>query len=181
MALPILQILFGSTVRLVAPLDPAACSARLQTITGAGASEGKKVYGRVDGQEVRWRRRHKYRNDLGTCLTADLAADPAGTVLTCRFGPGTGNWLFFVLVFGILALGLYGEFFLGWHVTIRTNDEVVTDPVQRQLTMLTFPFLMAGFFAFGRYLARNDQPFMLKLLKKTLGAQEAPMATMVKR
>lgn len=159
------KFLFGSTVRLVTPLDQPACVARLKEI-----SREPSLKASVEEREFYWQKDNG--NMFRTRLAAVLVAEPTGTRIVCRFGLGLASF-FFSAIFMIFAFGApLVELFTDDFIKITVNDAPVTDQTHRLLMTLTFlPVgLLAG--GFSRWLARNEQDFMLGLLKDGLDARE---------
>ena len=175
MTSPVRKFLFGTTLRLVTPLDQASCVARLKKITGSswfGFFSSKPLRGSVSDREFHWRKPTFFSNGFQTHLTGMLTQEPSGTGITCRFGLSLSTrislGIFFLWCIGAPFVELLAPGF----ISIKLDDVELSDETPRLLMAMLFLPLLGLFFLFGRFLARNDQDFMLNLLKEKLQAQE---------
>ncbi|WP_374369759.1 hypothetical protein [Dongia sp.] len=174
------KFLFGSTVRLVTPLDTATCIARLKAITGEGFLASlaifsrKPMIGSVNEREFYWRKRIFYQNSFQTHLAAVFVPEDTGTRIICRFRLGLATKiLMLVLILAILGGPLAA---LLTDMEFRVNGTPLVDPSERLLSALILPAIIVVMFGLGRLMARNDQGFMLQLLNDTLETREVSSA-----
>jgi hypothetical protein len=104
-----------------------------------------------------------------------LVAEGRGTRLRCRFAMHSAVLAFMVLWFGgVLVFG-------GSMVVTTLRDGLANGAAQDdQILLVVVPIMMlcagAAMVVFGRYLARDDQRFLLDFLRDTIDAREAPSA-----
>jgi len=158
---------------LVSPLPRTDCAARLRALTQSewtlfGSSP---VIGRVGDSTLKLRKRPPamMHNSFQTYLRGALTDEGASTRLTCRFGLHSFVAVFMVFWFGMLwvfaSIGL-----VAW-LNHPADFSFLILGLVGPLVMTTFGI---GLVAFCRYLARDEQRFLLDLLRDTIRAEEAP-------
>jgi hypothetical protein len=167
-------------VKLVSPLTPAECVARLTAAVdlerafspGAAWFGSKPVIGRVTETSLRLRKRTGYRNSFQNYLTATMRAEAGGTSISGHVGMNPFVRAFMFVWFGFLVL-FGGAIFISSIASAfgvshaRHKNEwmgIAFFPI-----MLVFGFLLVRF---GRYLARNEERFLTEFLIRALDARE---------
>jgi hypothetical protein len=158
-------------VKLVSPLTPDECVARLRAATDRDGLlswfGSRPVVGRVSEGSVRLRKRIGYRNSFQTILTGSLEGCGGATLFHGR--PGMSP-----LVTGFMAVWL--------GLTLLIGGVFVAALIAGRVGLLgtVIPPLMLAFGAglvwFGRWLARGEEAFLVAFVAQVIGASLAPDA-----
>jgi hypothetical protein len=163
-------------VDLASPLQREECVRRLseQVEQGWGFSSARPVIGRVDDSSFRLCKRIDYRNSFQTLLRGTFVEESRRTVLLCRFGPHPTVRVFMIvwLTFtGLMAIasvaGTMAALRHGW--LWNSGDQWM--PIVMPPLMFCFGIAL---FIFGRFIARNEQDFLVRFLAETLDARALP-------
>jgi hypothetical protein len=159
----------SSTV-LVSPLAPEDCAARLGEAVDHTWLErlfgSKPVRGRLSARSFRLLKRIHYRNSFQTCLTGTLEFHVEGTILRVRSGMHPLVIAFLVVWFTGAGLGC-AIILLGW------LQGLVPGPVHAVGTIVPLLLLAfgIGLVRFCRWLARDEERFLIDFVAAVLGAR----------
>jgi hypothetical protein len=166
----IARAILSTSVELQSPLPPAQCLDRLKQDTDSywKLFGDKPVIGRVHGSKFSGYKRINYRNSFRTQVRAVIEANGNGCHIILRFGVHP-----FVLVFMAFwltcVLGIGAP--LGWNAYIHGVAS------KENLMSAAIPLFMGVFgvclYVFGRWLARNEQAFLLEFMMTSLAAKMA--------
>jgi hypothetical protein len=167
------RAIFGVTLELQSPLTPAQCLERLKQNTDSywRLFGTKPVVGWVRGQKFSGLKRITYRNSFQTRILAIFHASGNGSQIILRFGAAPLVQIFVAIwLAGVLGIG--GAAFTSGIIAYIRGDE----PKNSWMT-LAIPLIMAAFgiclYKFGRWLAREEQAFLLTFIMTTLDARLA--------
>ena len=128
----------------------------------------KPVVGRVSRGRFTGYKRIIYGNSFRTFVWADVNPGSRGTVLTLRVGMSR-----FVIPF--MAFWFTGVILIGGSASVMAvKDFLEGNSNNGEWIALIVPPLMIAFgvalVAFGRWLGRNERPFLIEFIKSTLSA-----------
>lgn len=159
-------------ILLISPLQPDECAARIQAATDRegllGWSGSRPVVGRVSNRFIRLSKRIGYRNSFQTFLVGRLEAGEDGTVFRGQAGmhPLVIAFMLICLI-GFVLFGGVAIVAVAWGALAGVN-----------LAGLMFFLLMAlfvvGFIWFGRWLARDEERFLISFVAEVIDAQARP-------
>ena len=177
-----------SSIRLQSPLPPEECAQRLAAAIDpefSGLSlrilldttHSKPVIGSVEDFSLRLRKRINYRNSFQAQLTARLQPAGMGTMVVGRVGAHPAVFVFMTVWLGFISLiGIPATLTL-----IRSLVEGTLPPLNgsgNEWAGLLIPpgLLVLGvcFFAFGRFLARGENDYLVAFVARTLDAEIEP-------
>ena len=164
-----------AAIELFSPLPPEECEARLRESTDRDGllswSSSWAVVGRVSGQSVRLRKRIGYRNSFQTFLTGSLEGCDGSTVFRGKAGMHPFVAGLMALWFGLLVFIGGAGFVAGVGGLFGGRGH--------PLGMVGLPVGLAfwgGLVWFGRWLARNEEAFLIGFLAEVIAARRAPEA-----
>jgi hypothetical protein len=158
---------------LLSPLPPTECSGRLRDAVDGEwlrMNRGAPAIGRVRETSFRIRRRLPVmmHNSFQTYVSGRFIAEHGQTRLRCRLGMHPLIGIFMPLWFALVVAFGAGWLFVG----LRQGATGVM-----LWAGLTIPAVMTvfgiGLVRFGRFLARDEGPFLLDFLRQTLDARSA--------
>ena len=167
-------------VELLSPLPLHECVVRLREVTGGddlwswfGNFGSREVVGHVSERSIRLRKRIGYKNSFQTILIGRLERHEAGTIFRGKARMATFLRCFMtvwfgglVLIGGILSVAAVGQV-LGFAApAMQGNLPLPLVPVIFIL-MLAFG---VGLVRFGRWLARDEERFLVQFLADALEA-----------
>ena len=170
--------LTGHTVELASPLTLEDCRHRLKDeMDDPFRLFGKKkIIGRIGDHRLSARKRIRYRNSFQTVLRAGLDEQFGQTRFHCRFSMHPFVIAFMTVWFGFIGLGCLAALI---HVAVRSGQSGKTYPTDLA-SALAGGLIPAGMFVFGifmvrfcRYLARDEQSFLIDFLQTTVDAKPA--------
>jgi hypothetical protein len=151
-----------SAIELVSPLQPDEGAARLAAAIDQGMwlswRGSKPVVGRVSGWSIRLAKRIGYQNSFQTILRGRLAPHSRGSVFRGTAGMHPGVAFFMAVWLAVAAcVGVAG---------MVGGAAQLVDAIPA-LLMMAFGVAVAGL---GRWLARNEKPFLVVFLAEVLAA-----------
>lgn len=170
----------ASSTRWVSPFSPAECAERLGSaidregsiLVSLSAYFGSKpVIGRVSAGSLRLRRRIAYRNSFQSFLFATLEPAVRGTRITAevKMHPFVRGFMFVWLGFVVFFWGLSA------FAVVASATGVVEVHGSHGWLGLLAPLVMGAFgvglVKFGRYLARDEERFLLDFVTGILDAR----------
>ena len=162
-------------IELVSPLPPEECEARLREATDRDGLlswfGSRPVLGRVSGRSVRLRKRIGYRNSFQTFLTGSLEERDGSTVFRGQAGVHPLVTGFMAVWFGLLILLGGAAFVAGVGGLLGGRGHVLGVIVPA--VGLAFG---VGLVWFGRWLARNEESFLVAFVAEVIAARRAPEA-----
>ncbi len=139
----------------------------------------RPVIGRVSSRSVRLRKRIGYRNSFQTILVGRLERRTGGTLFLGRAGLGTSVTIFMagwfgwvVLVGGTLSVLAISEMF-GVAVGGRPMEGNLPRSLAPVIVLLMLAFGV-GLVRFGRWLARDEERFLVAFVAEVAGLGPAP-------
>jgi hypothetical protein len=158
------------TIELISPLPQEECIARLRQAVGSewSLSGGAPAIGRVGDASFRIRKRlpAAVHNSFQTRLRGTLSPAGTGTHLHCHLGMHPLIGIFMPLWFCLVL-----AFAAGW-IVIGVERGATGMQFWAGLIIPVFMLVFGvGLIAFGRFLARNERPFLLDFLRQTVDAQ----------
>jgi len=157
-------------VDLISPLPPQECRRRLDGAIGmpVPALGNRAVRERIVSDSFRLRQRIGYRNSFQTQVIGHLQAEENGTRISCRFGVARGVLAFFAVWIGLVLVVGGAGFLIAAKALLAGSAGAPSAAAGIPLIMLVFGIVL---FAFGRWLARNEQNFLTDFLCVTLQAE----------
>ncbi len=131
---------------------------------------GRPVIGRIAGTKLRARKRIWYRNSFQTQLTADLAEQAGQTTIRCRFSMHPLVTAFMAVWFGGVVLTGSGTLVMSLVALAYAQSGAPPGTWLGILIPTVMLVFAVGLLRFGRYLARDEQQFLLAFVRDTLGA-----------
>ena len=167
-----------SVIELASSLPPDECAARLRAaidqegvLSATGLFGSKPVAGRIAGHRVRLRKRIWYRNSFQTFMIGSLEGRDGSTIFRGKAGMHPFVTGFMAVWFGLLTLIVGAAFVAGIGALFGGRG----DP----LGVIALPVGLAfggGFVWFGRWLARNEEAFLVGFVAEVIAAGHAPDA-----
>ena len=162
-------------IELVSPLSLAECEDRLREATDRDGLlswfSARPVVGRVSGRSVRLRKRIWYRNSFQTSLSGSLEDRDGSTAFRGRAGMHPFVTGFLAVWFGLLVLMGGAAFVAGVGGLFGGRGQ--------PLGMIALPVGLAfggGLVRFGRWLARDEEAFLVAFVAEAIAAGRAPEA-----
>ncbi|TWT11439.1 hypothetical protein [Reyranella sp. CPCC 100927] len=164
-------LFFGPRERLLSPLPPAECVARLRTVVispvaliASGTLQDWAFTGAVDDDRLHVRRSHRFsRANAQNAFYGRIIPDQGGTRIEGRFRPSIGGLVFLAL--WTLVVGGFG-------VAVLTTD--LFAPSDRPKVALGCAAMVLAVLAFqylGRRLSRAHDADVLRMLGATTEAR----------
>ena len=167
------RAIFGTALELQSPLTPPQChdELRLNTDPYWKFFGNRPVIGWLRNNKFTGYRRIYYGNSFRTRVLALFEDNGNGSRIVLRFGVNPFAQAFMAFWFtGVLGIG--GTIFIfGLQAAISGSE-----PVGNWISLVVPPLMVAfgiGFYKFGRWLARNEQAFLLDFIMTTLKARLA--------
>ena len=162
-------------ILLISPLQPDECAARIQAATDRegllGWSGSRPVVGRVSNRSVRLSKRIGFRNSFQTFLVGRLEAGEDGTVFRGRTGMHpVVIALMLIWLIGIVLFGSVAIVAVIWGALAGVN-------VAGLMFFLLITLLVVGFIWFGRWLARDEERFLVSFVAGAIDARARPITS----
>ncbi|MBE7211210.1 MAG: hypothetical protein INR65_09340 [Gluconacetobacter diazotrophicus] len=162
-------------VELVSPLPLETCCSRMSAEIGKiwAIPGSRPVVGWTSGTKLRIRKRIWYQNSFQTSMFANMVEQDSHTLIRCHFSMHPFVLAFLVVWFGFVSffsIATFTMFLSGRLVIYQSALQPPWLGLFAPVAMLLFGF---GMVRFGRYLARNERPFLLDFVCRILMVDSA--------